>query len=206
MRAPFDLLLITPDRAPAEILERTRAAFHAGVPERGRVALQLRSKQLPASERAELARALQILCAKQRVPLLINGDLALALAVGAAGAQLPERGPDVASARAALGPAAWLGVSRHDERGVREAALAGATFVVVSPVFAVPGKNAPLGLDGLRALAARSKLPLVALGGIDAQCAPAVRAAGASAVAVIREVFDAPDPAAALRRFVATPA
>jgi thiamine-phosphate pyrophosphorylase len=89
---------------------------------------------------------------------------------------------------------------------VREAARAGASFVLVSPVFAVPGKNPPLGLDGLRRLADGCAVPLVALGGIDARAAAAVRRHGAGAIAVIREVFDAADPGAAVRALLAAPA
>lgn len=199
---PFDLLLITPDREPGELLERTRAALE-GVPVASRIAVQLRSKQLTPPRRSELAYAMQALCSARRVPLLINADLELARAVGAAGVQLPESGPGLATARAALGPSALLGASRHDEHGVREAERAGASFVLVSPVFAVPGKNPALGLEGLRRLAEGCSVPLVALGGIDARTAPAVRRHGASAVAVIREVFDAVDPAVAVRALLA---
>ncbi|HMI92651.1 MAG TPA: thiamine phosphate synthase [Polyangiales bacterium] len=191
----FDLLLITPDRAPEPILEQARRALNAAGEQPGRVALQLRSKQLPARERAQLGAALCALCREQRATFLVNGDLALARALVADGVQLSESGPSLASARASL-PTGVVGVSRHDAAGVR--AAAGASFVLLGPVFAVPGKGPALGLQGFAALAELSPVPVVALGGIDAHNAGAVLAAGARALAVMREVFDATDPAQAV--------
>lgn len=198
--APFELLLITPDREPEAILAQSRRALAAPGVEAGRVALQLRSKQLPADVRAELGRALQTLCRAHGAPLLVNADLDLARQLAAAGVQLPEHGPAIAEVRATL-PGCWIGVSRHDEAGVR--AAAGADFVLVAPVFAVPGKGPALGLERFAALAALSPVPVVALGGIDAATAAAARAAGASAVAVMREVYDAADPARAVDALIA---
>ena len=192
----FELLLITPDREPEPILAQARLALDAARATPGRVALQLRSKLLPADERARLGQALRALCRERGAPFLVNADLELALALAADGVQLPEAGPDLEAARAALPGGSWIGVSRHDAAGVRTAA--GASFVLLGPVFGVPGKGPALGLDGFAALAARSPVPVVALGGIDAGRARAVLAAGAQALAVIREVFDAPDPARAV--------
>ena len=201
-QAPFELLLITPDRDPAAILAQSRRALQAtsvrDMP--GRLAVQLRSKTLAAETRARLGRELAALGREHGVPLLVNGDLELARALGAMGVQLPESGPTIAAARAAL-PSAWIGASRHDAAGVR--AAGDASFVLVAPVFAVPGKGPALGLDGLAALAVLSPVPLVALGGIDASNAPAVRAAGAAAIAVMREVYDAADPARAVDALLA---
>ena len=196
----FDLLLITPDREPAPILELARRALCAAGARPGRVALQLRSKQLPAPERAQLGGALRALCAEHGAPFLVNADLELARALAADGVQLPENGPAIARARASL-PAGLIGVSRHDAAGVRTAA--GASFVLLGPVFAVPGKGPALGLPGFAALAAHSSVPVVALGGIDARNARAVLTAGARALAVMREVFDAAQPARAVDALLA---
>lgn len=197
----FDLYLITPDRAPALILERARAALMS-VPPR-RVGVQLRSKQLEDAERAELARALRVLTRERGTGLLISTDLELAETIGADGVQLPEHGPGVAAARARLGERAWIGASRHDLAGVRAAQQDGASFVTLSPVFTVPDKTAPIGLAGLAAIAGASRVPVFGLGGIDVARAAEVVRAGARGVAVIREVWDSVEPARTLAEMLA---
>ena len=81
---------------------------------------------------------------------------------------------------------------------------------MLGPIFATPSKarlGAPLGLEPLAAVAPVAAGRVLAIGGIDAERAAAVRAAGACGVAVIRAILDAADPgtaAAALVRAVAT--
>ena len=108
--------------------------------------------------------------------------------------QLPERGPAPAVARAQLGPDAQIGASRHDRAGVYAAQRDGATFVTLSPVFAVPDKDSPLGLAAFGELARASRIRCSALGGIDATRAALAVRAGAHGVAVIREVWDTASP------------
>jgi thiamine-phosphate pyrophosphorylase len=192
----FDLYLITPEQAPAEILAKTRALLHAAAP--GRIGVQLRAKQLSPKQRWALAHALRALTLEYAAPLLINADVELAREVGADGAQLPENGPSVEDARAQLGHAAIIGASRHDLSGVQAAALAGASFATLSPVFSVPEKGEPLGVAGFAAIARQSALPLLALGGVTAASAPSLMRAGAHGVAVIRALFEGAEPARAL--------
>lgn len=187
----FSVLLIT-DPAFA-VVEVTRAALCA-VPE-GAVAVMLRDKAASPRELAAQARALLPVCRARAAPLLVNDRCDVARAVGADGAHLPERGLTVADARAALGPAALIGASRHGPRAAEESP----DYVTLGPVGAVPGKGAPLGLDGFQAAAATWDAPVFALGGVTAADVPALRARGAAGVAVIRAVYAAPDPAAAIR-------
>jgi thiamine-phosphate pyrophosphorylase len=86
---------------------------------------------------------------------------------------------------------------------VLAAAREGASFVTLSPVFAVPDKGSPLGVAAFAAIARASEVPLFALGGIDAARAGELARAGAHGVAVIREVWDKPRPAAALADLIA---
>jgi thiamine-phosphate pyrophosphorylase len=192
----FDLLLITPEFEPAEITRRVELAL-ACAPA-GRVALQLRAKHLDLAARTALAANLRTLTRERGVHFMINGDLELVGRLGADGVQLPEHGPSVQSARATLGPAACIGASRHDVAGVQQAASEGADFALVSPIFAVPGKGPPLGLNGLTAIAGGSTLPLVALGGMNRERAAAALRGGARALAVMREVLGSEQPGLAL--------
>lgn len=95
---------------------------------------------------------------------------------------------------------AWRSSPAHDPKQLQNAHKAGANAALVSPIFASPGKDAPRGVAALReARAMAPDMTLVALGGIDATNARACREAGADAVAVIRAVFEASDPAAVAR-------
>jgi thiamine-phosphate pyrophosphorylase len=199
--AVFELYLITPERTPAEILATTELLLAEAPP--GRLAVQLRAKHLTEPARRGLAHALRASTRERSAPLLINADLALAREVGADGVQLPEHGPGVREARAALGFATLIGASRHDLAGVEAATLDGASFVTLSPVFAVPEKGVPLGVGQFSAIANGSRLPVFALGGITADRTLRVVQAGAHGVAVIRQLFDSEQPTRALRALLA---
>jgi thiamine-phosphate pyrophosphorylase len=197
----FDLYLITAELPAGELLARASAAL-TDAP-RGRVALQLRARHLAAADLRALAHDLRALTRARGAPLLINGSLELALEVGADGAQLPERGPSPQHARAVLPAESLIGASRHDLAGLHQAAHGGATFIVLGPVFAVPDKSAPLGVEGFGAIARTSSLPVIALGGIGAARVPEVIAAGAHGIAVIRDVFASDDPRRAVAQLLA---
>jgi len=166
--------------------------------------LSLRDKDLPDAERAALARTLVAAARPWGATITLHGDPELALATGAAGVHLPDGG-DAAAARALLGPRALIGVSAHDGAGLARAAAQGADYATLSPVFpspSKPGYGPPLGLDGFARLAANAPLPVLALGGIDAGNAAAVRGAGASGVAVMGALLRA-DMAQATARLLA---
>lgn len=184
------------------------AAVLGAVPP-GAVMVQLREKDLSDCELLALARRLVEITRPCCAPLLINDRLDIALAAGASGVHLPERGMDVATARAVGGPDLLIGVSTHGTDSAVAAAQAGADVVVCGPLWATPSKagmGAPLGPDGLRAVcnrvaaaaAAPSRARLYALGGItDVARARAAMAAGVHGIAGIRAFMAAPDPARA---------
>lgn len=158
-------------------------------------ALQYRAKQAGPAQRLEEAEALARLCGAYGVALIVNDDLELALAVDAAGVHLGRDDGDLAEARAKL-PGRVLGVSCYDRPELAERAVAaGADYIAFGSVFPSPTKpeavRAPLALFG-RALG----VPKVAIGGITLENAPQVLAAGADCLAVITDLFDAPDVAA----------
>ncbi len=195
-RLPFRLLAIG-DREQA-----TPAAARALLRAGGRdAALLLRDRALPADEYAALVAALLPICRRAGALLLVHGSAEMARLSGADGVHLPE-GADVAAARAALGAGAWIGASRHDAAGVAGAARAGADYVTLGPVFATPGKGAPMGIDAFAAIARSSPVPVVALGGVTARNAGACLAAGAAAVAAIRGAW-AGDPGGNARGLLA---
>lgn len=148
--------------------------------------LQIREKNLPAAELYRWIKYLLPRAAARDATLMINdrADLALTFAPHV-GLHLPSRGLPVATARALLGPTVPIARSIHAPGEAAE----GADFVLLAPIFTVPGKGPPLGLPALREACASSKVPVFALGGIDATKAPDVFAAGAAGIAAIRAAW-----------------
>jgi thiamine-phosphate pyrophosphorylase len=181
------LYAITPEAPDTDsLLQQVSAALEGGI-----AALQYRRKNRAGMQEAA---ALAALCRRSGVPFIVNDDLALALACGADGLHLGREDGDIAAARIKLGDRV-LGVSCYDSiDAARAAVAAGADYVAFGSVFASPTKpgavRAPLSLFAqARALG----VPLVAIGGITLENAPQLLAAGADGLAVISDLFDAPD-------------
>jgi thiamine-phosphate pyrophosphorylase len=174
----------------------------AGLLAGGARALQLRMKTASPRELLAVAGALREMTDAVGALLLVNDRPDVARAVGADGVHLGQDDLPPAAARRVLGARSIIGVSTHDVGQARAAAAAGADYLGVGPIFATATKRAalaPRGVELLRAVRAAVTLPLVAIGGITPDTAPAVRAAGADAVAMIGSLVRRPDVAAAVR-------
>ncbi len=192
----FAVYLITD---PAyDVVSITRAALD-GVA-RGDVGLMVRDKGASAGDLAALARTLLPICRERGAPVFINGSCEVARAVGADGVHLPEAGLSVGEARAILEPTMRVGASRH---AARSGADAEPDLLTLGPIRAMAGKAPPLGVEGFGAIAATYRGSVYALGGVDAGVAPELVRAGARGVAVIRAVYAARDPNAALANLIA---
>jgi len=137
--------------------------------------------------------------------LTLHGDAAIAAEAGIDGLHLGA-GADAARARAMLGASALIGTSIHSvaEADVLDPALV--DYAIAGPAFesaSKPGYGPALGVEGLRAIVAATRVPVVAIGGIDAARAGAVMAAGAAGIAVMGLVMRAPDPADEVRALLA---
>jgi thiamine-phosphate pyrophosphorylase len=189
------------------------AAALAGAPP-NTAAVQLREKDLEAGELVALGRELRTICDRYRARLFVNDRIDVALAVKADGVHLPADSFAVADARALIGNGGLVGVSAHDDAEVIGAAQAGADFVVYGPVFDPLSKanyTTARGADGLTAATRTASIPVFALGGITASRVrelglafeksrePITHSAG---VAVIGSIYDAPDPAIAMRELL----
>ncbi len=210
MRTPealSGLYAITPDWTDtARLLTVTRAILEGGCR-----LVQYRNKQADAALRLEQARALRALTAAYAARLIVNDDLALAMAVEADGVHLGKDDGELATARAALGPNALLGASCYQSLERAQAAVeAGADYVAFGSVFPSPTKPqaARVTLDRLTEAVRSLPVPVAAIGGITLANAAVVVSTGVRLLAVITALYEAPDPAAASRRFqglVATP-
>jgi len=189
------LYAITPEIADSETLLRSVAQALEG----GIAMLQYRRKD---GQRLDEARNLARMCRDRAVPFVVNDDIDIAIASGADGAHLGRDDGDLAAARSRL-KGKILGVSCYNSPDAAHAAVAaGADYVAFGSVFPSPTKpaalRAPLSLFGAaRALG----VPLVAIGGITLQNAPQLIAAGADCLAVISDLFEAPDIAEKARAY-----
>lgn len=167
--------------------------------------VQLREKTLATRAFVERARALKALLQPLGVPLIINDRLDVALACGADGVHVGQEDLSPRDMRRWL-PDGLIGLSIERLAQLDAAERLPVDYYGASPVFATATKAdaAPsLGLDGLRALRARTARPLVAIGGIGEHNAAQVVAAGADALAVVSALCAAPDPEHAARRLCA---
>jgi thiamine-phosphate pyrophosphorylase len=186
--ARLEITLITDRRRSRQRLAAiVREAAEAGVD-----FVQVREKDLSA--RALLGLIRELLAATRACPtrLLVNGRPDVAVAAGAHGVQLPEAGLDIAAVRAAF-PSLLIGASCHSLEAAARAERSGADFVVYGPVFPTPGKEGrAVGVAALAAVARQLRIPVHAVGGIDAGSVQAVAAAGARGVAAIRLFIETP--------------
>lgn len=198
---PRGLYLITPDEPDTErLLARLRPVL-AEKP----ALLQYRNKPADAALRRRQASALLALCRGAGVPLVINDDWRLAAELGADGAHLGESDGTLAEARRALGPGLRLGASCYNDLALAQRARdAGADYLAFGAFFPSGTKPQARRADpSLLRDSAALGLPRVAIGGITADNAPSLVAAGAQLLAVIGAVFDAADPVAQVRRLQA---
>ena len=202
LAAQLACYVVTAEGGDHAVLARAAVAGGAGC-------VQLRAPELAREALVPLARDIDALCAEAGVAFVVNDDLEAALACPHAGVHLGQTdlavlGHRLESVRERLGPERLLGVSAETQRQAVDAQHDGADYLGVT-VWATATKRdaSPHGLDGLRAIAAATDLPVVAIGGIDADNAAAVLAAGATGVAVVTAVSRAADPVAATRRLCA---
>jgi len=188
----------------ANVVARVRMAVAAGVDW-----VQLREKDLSARELLAVARE-SVRAASEasarRVPVIVNDRLDIALAAGAAGVHLGGESlpaPDVVRwCRGGNAPADFLiGVSCHSLEQAREAGSAGVNYVFLGPIFDTPSKRAfgpPQGISKLAEACRAVRIPVIAIGGINATNAVECLRAGAAGIAAIR-LFQEPGETADLQ-------
>lgn len=168
--------------------------------------VQLRIKDRNAEVvRAEIGKAMT-LCAGHRCQLVINDYWREAIDARADFVHLGQE--DLAAADLAAVRAAGIkvGISTHSDEELELALAANADYVALGPIYTTKLKKmawAPQGLPRLAEWRARIKCPLVAIGGITVERAPAVLAAGADSIAVITDIVTNQAPELRTRSWVA---
>ena len=194
------LYAITPETGDtAQLLRDVEAALRGGAS-----MLQYRAKKLAPNLKANQAQALQSLCKKYRVPLIINDDTTLAASLSASGVHLGSQDMPIGEAHQSLLSGMLVGVSCYDQLDLAiEAETNGADYVAFGSFF--PSTTKPNAvrpsLDLLREARREITCPIVAIGGITLENAFLLIEAGADAVAVISALFGANDIEATAKQF-----
>lgn len=191
---------LTPDLVDTDAL----VALVEQVLEGGVRLVQYRAKTAGPGLRREQCARLVSLCRRHAAALIVNDDAALAAQVGAAGVHLGRDDGTIAQARQLLPPDAVVGVSCYDDLArARRLRAEGADYVAFGSFF--PSSIKPLAVRPVPAMLADARrlldCPVVAIGGITLGNAPTLIAAGADAVAVISDLFQATDVRGRAREF-----
>ncbi|MFZ0961481.1 MAG: thiamine phosphate synthase [Terriglobia bacterium] len=183
----FQLYYITDRR---QIKSRTLDICIAGAIAAGVDWVQIREKDLPARRLLRLTEAaLEQARRSARTRVVVNDRLDVALAAKAHGVHLGSRSMTVDLVRRLAPREFVVGASCHSLEEALGAQAAGADYILLGPIFATPSKlpyGPPLGLDKLREVTSQVGIPVLALGGIDADRVPACRENGAAGIAGIR--------------------
>lgn len=154
--------------------------------------IQYRSKLADRDLRLHTAQRLQVLCANHSATLLINDEVELCRKVNAGGVHLGKDDAPIRQARDLLGTDKIIGITCHASVDAAiEAEEAGADYVAFGrfyPSLTKPGAS-PAPIDVLTEAKARLRIPIVAIGGINAENGASLVKAGADMLAVINAIF-----------------
>lgn len=200
---PFDLsvYLVTDTRlcAPRGVAETVRLAVAGGA-----TLVQLRDPDAEIRDLLALAGTLVALLKPLGIPLLVNDRVDVAMAAGADGVHLGQTDMPASAARRLMGEDAIIGLSVGSpaEFAASRADLHAVDYLGTGPFRATGTKGdagAAIGPAGIAAVTALCRLPVVAIGGIDADCAGEAIRAGADGVAAVSAICAAGDPQSATR-------
>ena len=167
----------------------------------GVTCVQLREKHLDQEAFRAEARALLPLCRRYGVPLIINDNVDVALAVDADGVHLGQEDLDLPHARRRLGPDKLIGVSAHNVEEARLAQAQGADYLGVGAVFGTSTKDDASALPPgmLKKICGAVDLPVVAIGGVNTGNLPRLTGSGMAGAAIVSGIFAQQDVKGAAR-------
>jgi len=168
------------------LVDAVEEAIKAGI-----TVLQLREKDITSREFYHLALQLRELTKAYRIPFIINDRVDIALAVDADGVHVGQEDLPADVVRRIIGKEKILGVSAKTVEEAIKAEEDGADYLGVGAIFPSPTKpsSEAIGLEGLKIIKSKVKIPVVAIGGITKDNAGEVIASGADGISCISAVF-----------------
>ena len=175
----------------ADFLEIIRAACEGGV-----TLVQLREKEKSGLEYFELAGRVKAVTDSFSVPLIIDDRMDIALAVGAAGVHLGRTDLPVSAARAVMGPGKIIGATAKTVGQALTAEKDGADYLGVGAIYPTTTKVVTVitPVSTLNDIAGSVKIPVAAIGGLNAGNMHVLYGGGASGIAVVTAIMNSPDP------------
>lgn len=167
--------------------------------------IQLRDKAREKGLLLPVAIALKQVCSEEGAIFIVNDHVDLAIASDADGLHLGQKDLPLSEALRLLPPGIIVGVSSNNLQEARKAQDMGADYIAVGSIFPTTTKSdaRPAGLETLRQIRREIDLPIVAIGGINADNIAEVFRAGANAAAVISAVLNEDEVGKAARRLAA---
>lgn len=158
----------------------------------GADAIQLCDASLKPAEIITLGCQLKDICRKQKVLFLVNGRPDIAFACDADGVHLTHDDISIEWAKQIIGPRRIIGYSSVSLKEAMSAAEAGADYISVGPMYAGSSEssNNLCGMDIIRLIKKRVKIPVIASGGININNVEEIVKAEADGVAVSRSIFN----------------
>lgn len=181
------------------IEESVELAIQGGV-----TVVQLREKECTSREFYEMAKAVKTITDAYEVPLIINDRIDIALAVGADGVHLGQKGIPVGVARDLLGADKIVGATANTVELAKEAWHAGADYLGAGDVFGTTTKSDTkhITLDDLKAIRDAVEIPVVAIGGVNEENIALLKPTGVDGAAVISAVVGQKDITAAAEKLI----
>jgi len=162
----------------------------------GATMIQLREKDLPSKDFIQQALLIQEITKKYNIPLIINDNIEVALAVHADGIHVGQDDASAKEIRQMIGKNQILGVSVQTILQAEQAIQDGADYIGVGSIFSTPTKKDAenVSIDTLCSICQKSTVPVVAIGGINENNALELVDTNISGIAVVSAIFAAPDP------------
>lgn len=194
----YTLYLVTDrDLMSTGTLEQAVEAACAG----GVTLVQLREKHVTREEYETIARDVKRICDAYDVPLIINDEPVVAVAVGAAGVHVGQEDLEASRVRDIVGPDAIVGVSAASVAEAQAAQAAGADYLGVGAITptATKPEAGVLTIEELREIVACVDIPVVAIGGVNTQTIPSLAGLGLAGYSIVSAIIAADDIEAASR-------
>lgn len=190
-------------RAGWTLTDFAKAALDAGA----RI-LQIRAKHASGRTLLEMSRRVIEVARASGALVVVNDRADIARMAGAGGVHVGQDDLLPSSVRRMVGPEAVVGLSTHTLDQVERGCDEPVEYLAIGPVFPTLTKDsvsAAVGLEGVEgaaSIADAHAMPVIAIGGMTLDRAPAVIRAGASGVAVVSDLFIAGDPAARIKAYL----